>query len=128
MIFKKVIEINMEILDEDFDRMIEYLQAYPATYPEAIYEILEEKYEKEEIMRVEGLIIEELKKRETKNKKSGIIYLNDEDYFIIKEFSYLANRLFKELNERKSFEEIILQLLDEKNISSGYSGIKKIKF
>ena len=128
MTFKKVIEINMEIFNEDFDRMIEYLRVYPVNYSEAIYEILEEKYEREEIMAIEDLIIEELKKRDIEDKKKGTIYLNDDDYFIIKEFSYLINRLFEELDGKKSFEKIISQLLDEKSISSGYSGIKKIKF
>lgn len=126
MKFNYAIIVGVEVFDRDFDKMIEYLRTYPVTYAEAIYDILEERYDTEIIANIEDQLINELKKREHEDKKQKNIYLNSDDCFLIKEFFYLIDRISEELEGEKSCTDIISRLLEEKNLND-YE-IKKISF
>lgn len=127
MKFDYVIKVGVEVFDKDFDEMIKYLRTYPSTYAEAIYDILEERYDTEIIASVENQLINELKKREYEDRKQKNIYLNSDGCSLIDEFFDLIDRISEELEGEKNRTDIIFRLLKEKDFKND-DEIRKINF
>lgn len=135
MEFNYVITSSVNVSDDNFEAMIKLLRSNCYNdYRDVIYEVLEDIYEVDAIAEVEDEIIEELKKRDSKDKEQGNIYLNYEACNFIVNFFDLINNLVKKMDGKKSRSEIIEQLFiiykTNKDIfkDTDFDEIVKIKF
>ena len=134
MKFNYVIENVVTVSDGDFEEMINYLREYPNDiYENAVYATLENAYEIESIDEVMDDVVEELKKRDSKDKEKGNVYLTNDELEMVNDFFKLIDTACEKSDGKRTFSEIINKFSEmynsNKNEFDSYAyGVKKIEF